>query len=91
MSERVSRVVLTESCAPRSADILRVRRHVSRVPSGDIARLARPLRRALRGAAPQRERSQVREVFVVLWRATTIRFPDRIRCTMSACGEARPR
>ena len=41
MSERVSRVVLTESCAPRSADILRVRRHVSRVPSGDIARLAR--------------------------------------------------
>jgi hypothetical protein len=39
MSERVSRVVLTERCAPTSRHSHR--RHVSRVPSGDIARLER--------------------------------------------------
>src|SRR5450631_802043 len=50
-------------------------------------RALRALRRALRGAAPQRERSQVREVSGVPWRTTTIRLPNRIRCTMSACGE----
>jgi hypothetical protein len=83
MSERVSRVVLTESCAPRSADIQGYQ--------AATLRALRALRRAFRGAAPQRERSQVREVSGVPWRTTTIRFPNRIRCTMSACGEARPR
>ncbi len=54
-------------------------------------RALRAIRRALRAAAPQRERSQVREVSGVPWRTTTIRLPNRIRCRMSACGEARPR
>ena len=88
MSERVSRVVLTERCAP-------IGRH-SQGPSACLKGAKRrhcapcALWRALRRAAPQRERSQVREVSGVPCRTTTVRFPNRIRRTMPACGEVRP-
>ena len=94
MSEKVNRVILTERRPlPPYPDQQTFSESVGMSQGCQAAtlRALRALRRTLRSAASQRERSQVREVFVVLWRATTIRFPDRIRCTMSACGEARPR
>ena len=87
MPERVSRVVLTERCAP-DQQTFSESVGMSQGCQAATLRALRALRRTLRSAASQRERSQVREVSGVPWRTTTIRFPNRIRCTMSACGEA---
>jgi hypothetical protein len=90
MPERVSRVVLTERCAP-DQQTFSESVGMSQGCEAATLRALRALRRTLRSAASQRERSQVREVSGVPWCTTTIRFPNRIRYTMSACGEARLR
>ena len=94
MSEKVNRVILTERRPlPPYPDQQTFSESVGMSQGCQAAtlRALRALRRALRSAAPQRERSQVREVSGAPSRTTTIRFPNRIRYTMFACGEARPR